>query len=294
MALSNITGLTCATSLFSRNQVWSLASLRYLLKLGFVLRLTPSNIIARFRKCGIHPFNREAIPTTHEVTAENTQPSDPASDERACIPPVQTSEVAPQFTSKQIEVFNTRFVEGYNIYSDADYVSWLRLNHPTAIPHEYSDVQSIRKSFLDITPLDMSGSSSTPVTDSDSSSPSMTNFGSSFSVMNSESDTTSHIPSPSRTSRSIPGTGRSTATSQLIGGVSTIPSRLPDMKNQKVNPLTKYLQLPKTIDKLKESAASFNTRAVTGARVLTSAGCLAILCKRETEKKERTRTGEIE
>ena len=388
--------------------------------------LTPSNIIAGFKKCGIHPFNREAIPTTHEVTAENTQPSDPASDERVCIPQVQSSEVAPQFTSKQIEVFNTRFEEGYNIYSDADYVSWLRLNHPTAVPHEYSDVPSILESFSDITPLDSlnmsgssstlvtesgsslspvtdssspvtdsgssstpvtdsgssstpvtdsgssstpvtdsgssstpvtdsgssstpvtdsgssstpvtdsgssstpvtdsgssltpvtdsgssstpvtdsgssstpvtdsgssstpvtdSGSSSTPVTDSGSSSHSVTNSGSSSSVMISESYTTSHTPSPSSTSRSTPGTGRSTATSQLISGVSTTPSRLPDMKKQKVSPLTKYLQLSKTIVKVKESAASCNTRAITGARVLTSAECLAIIKEKERKKRE--------
>ena len=58
------------------------------------------------------------------------------------------------------------------------------------------------------------------------------------------------------------------------------------MKKQKVSPLTKYLQLPKTIVKVKESAATCNTRAITGARVLTSAECLAVIKEKERKKRE--------
>ena len=58
------------------------------------------------------------------------------------------------------------------------------------------------------------------------------------------------------------------------------------MKKQKVSPLTKYLQLPKTIVKVKESAETCNTRAIAGARVLASAECLAILKEKERKKRE--------
>ena len=56
-----------------------------------------------------------------------------------------------QVKSLVVKVFNRRFEE---IYSDADYVSWLQLNHSTAVPHEYSDVPSILEGFSDITPID--------------------------------------------------------------------------------------------------------------------------------------------
>ena len=94
------------------------------------------------------------------------------------------------------------------------------------------------------------------------SSPSVTNSGSSSSVVNSYA--TSHPPYPSSTPGSTSGTGQSTAISQLIGDVSASPSCHVDTNKQKVNPLIMYLQLPKTIAKVKELTASLNTRAVTG------------------------------
>ena len=54
------------------------------------------------------------------------------------------------------------------------------------------------------------------------------------------------------------------------------------MNKQKVCPL----QLPKTIVKVKESTASLNARAVTGARVLISAECLALLIDKKKKKRE--------
>ena len=52
----------------------------------------------------------------------------------------------------------------------------------------------------------------------------------------------------------------------------------------KVSPLTKYLQLPNT-SKTKPPVASSKNRAITGARVLTSAECLAIIKDKEMKKK---------
>ena len=56
----------------------------------------------------------------------------------------------------------------------------------------------------------------------------------------------------------------------------------------KVSPLTKYLQLPDA-SKTKPPVASSKNRGITGARVLTSVECLAIIKDKEMKKKTRTR-----
>ena len=69
---------------------------------------------------------------------------------------------------------------------------------------------------------------------------------------------------------------------QSVPGVSATPSRTTGGSEQpkNLNPVDKYLKLP-TAPKKKESAASSSTRAMTGARVLTSAECLAIIKEKE-------------
>lgn len=65
------------------------------------------------------------------------------------------------------------------------------------------------------------------------------------------------------------------------------PSRT--LKCQKnVSPIDKYLHLPvQSVVRKKRTAASSHTRAMTGARVLTSAECLAIIKEKELKKKNQ-------
>ena len=81
---------------------------------------------------------------------------------------------------------------------------------------------------------------------------------------------------------------------QLVPGVSATPSRTIGGNEQQktLSPVDKYLKLP-TAPKKKEPAASSSTRAMTGARVLTIAECLAIIKEKETEK-EMARRGKGE
>ena len=48
------------------------------------------------------------------------------------------------FSVEQEELFQKRFNEGYNLYIDPNYVEWLAINHPEALPYDrptsnYSD-----------------------------------------------------------------------------------------------------------------------------------------------------------
>ena len=40
------------------------------------------------------------------------------------------------FTPKQIELFQYRHENGYDLYTDTDYVTWLMDNHPEHVPDE--------------------------------------------------------------------------------------------------------------------------------------------------------------
>ena len=38
------------------------------------------------------------------------------------------------FTQHQVELFERRFKEGFNLFIDTDYVHWLELHHPERLP----------------------------------------------------------------------------------------------------------------------------------------------------------------
>ena len=40
------------------------------------------------------------------------------------------------FTPKQLELFEQRYENGYDLYTDIDYVAWLMENHPEDVPDE--------------------------------------------------------------------------------------------------------------------------------------------------------------
>ena len=51
------------------------------------------------------------------------------------------------FSTQQEELFQKRFAEGYDIYTDDDYVCWLHINHPESLhssdnPENSSDVSA--------------------------------------------------------------------------------------------------------------------------------------------------------
>ena len=103
-----------------------------------------------------------------------------------------------------------------------------------------------------------------------SSSPSSTN------------QSTSSEPVTASTSPSVPDL----TVSQSAPSVMATPSRETEVSKWNVSPIDKYLQLPTAV-KTRQHAASSSTRAMTGARVLTSAECLAIIKEKEMKKKQQ-------
>ena len=82
--------------------------------------------------------------------------------------PSMSNSCTPTFTPEHIELFETRFKEGYNIYSDKDYVAWLEFIHPQAAP-SIDTATSLLNSFSHVAPAspllfsDPSGSDSSVV-----------------------------------------------------------------------------------------------------------------------------------
>lgn len=56
------------------------------------------------------------------------------------------------FSTEQEELFDRRYQEGYDIY-DEEYVSWLRINHPDALPNNQSSILNFFPGVEDVAPI---------------------------------------------------------------------------------------------------------------------------------------------
>lgn len=117
--------------------------------------LTPVNIVSGFRKCGIYPFNRDAIP----VSDEQDESEPPANEELDSSPvnaeSTRTTSPLVNFTDDQIDLFTRRLEEGYDLF-DPQYVQWLKLNHPLAVPADddaFGFDGTLSDHFTDVRPL---------------------------------------------------------------------------------------------------------------------------------------------
>ena len=137
------------------------------------MAVTPSNIIAGFRTCGVYPFNPSAIQvpdiSAEEQTATLGLPvspfspssadnlscltlsasscnaiSGPTSHERVqkpfeasvCSLSLVSKPSGEEFTAEQLRCFEIRYEEGFNVCTDSDYVKWLELHHPESLPKD--------------------------------------------------------------------------------------------------------------------------------------------------------------
>ena len=82
--------------------------------------LIPANIVAGFRTCGVYPFN----PASISVPEESNNGSDDDGDDDGG---------GKDFTDEQCALFQRRFIEGYDLDIDPDYLRWLKVYHPEAI-----------------------------------------------------------------------------------------------------------------------------------------------------------------
>ena len=109
------------------------------------------------------------------------------------------------FTDEQLELFEKRLEEGYDLFVDADYVRWLEMHHPEALPPDHytltsaSDdiVASVVEEFNSITPE----TPLTPVTITDG-----------------------EVVPPKQTPSSAGSSGRTTISKYLVCPANTTPS----------------------------------------------------------------------
>lgn len=117
--------------------------------------IRPGNLVAGFVKASVCPFNPEAIkiPTLPPGVDEggvsdedldgdlhNERQGDDPSIDRAGDDDRSGEDASmleeSHFTSEQIELFQYRYENGYDLYTDTDYVTWLMDNHPEDVPDE--------------------------------------------------------------------------------------------------------------------------------------------------------------
>ena len=275
---------------------------------------TPENVLAGFRKCGIYPFNRHAIPLSHDkgddtpstttaaavelsanlsTSTASNQSISAAVEPRTPSPSGATAcdinkSIPTSFTDEQDALFEHRFEEGYDIYSDQQYVSWLRLHHPQSIAAHHVHLittsyqpESLLDAFADITPLAPVLPMGSAISPFNLSSPDLTDSSGQTGLSSPGTDVT---PSSSFSPvLSVPPPDSSSTPANTSGALSSCRSAVVPDPSQEVSPMMKYLQIPTAVQ-VKPSAASAKTRAVTGARVLTSATCLAIIKEKEMKK----------
>ena len=118
--------------------------------------VSPINVISGFKTCGMHPYNSDAIkvpgdslkpmssaaPRTDAIS-NATSPTAPHTDAISnASSPEQVCDTR-KFTEEQLQLFEKRAEEGYNLYTDPAYVSWLKRYHPELLPSDRYSLVSV-------------------------------------------------------------------------------------------------------------------------------------------------------
>ena len=115
---------------------------------AFVKAFTPCNITSSFRVTGVFPPNRKAIPIPGDIESLGCTPTANIAEKhgieylpfhtprKKLEPSLNSSETLtdlPNFTDAELQLFQRRFEEGYDIKTDNRYNLWLGAYHPQ--PH---------------------------------------------------------------------------------------------------------------------------------------------------------------
>ena len=98
--------------------------------------MTISNIVSGFRKIGIYPFNPQAVLECIETSSNQDLPGEAGQSIESSVS---------QFSEAQTMLFTERYENGYNIYTDTEYVAWLQEFHPESTPsltEIFSDIRA--------------------------------------------------------------------------------------------------------------------------------------------------------
>ena len=102
----------------------------------------PQNLIAGFKKAGVCPFDSNAIklppllPATEDDLTDDLSPASSLTHVVEDGTPVPDSHNDHIFSLDQVELFQRRYDNGYDVYQDADYVHWLIENHFDDVPDD--------------------------------------------------------------------------------------------------------------------------------------------------------------
>ena len=139
----------------------------------FNFAVTPANVMAGFKVCGVYPFDRSAIKihpkpvdkkdcqrekvvvACKRIRVSDGEERNDASSNDSAKQQSDAESSPVEFSVEQEELFQRRFNEGYNLFIDPNYVGWLTINHPEALPdsaptNNYGD--SLIAHFSDVTP----------------------------------------------------------------------------------------------------------------------------------------------
>ena len=129
---------------------------------AWFLSIQPHTIVSGFRKVGVYPFNSTAIKPYDNSSISNKIPEATPVMMPAVTQPNECSSVSQDgfsehsleesglglspvsYSEEQIELFQRRYDNGYNIYDDQMYVSWLQQQqHPDDLPENLSSSTTI-------------------------------------------------------------------------------------------------------------------------------------------------------
>ena len=115
--------------------------------------ISPELIAAGFRKVGVCPYDRTAIKvvsldncragvdTTQDADEEQLSHQDEDCSEQLAVllkMKLVRSLISRPFSELEEELFQTRYENGYDLFIDPNYVSWLQLHHPESLPEHVS------------------------------------------------------------------------------------------------------------------------------------------------------------
>ena len=148
-----------------------------------------------------YPLTEPDDPLTEPSTAHDPLTSEEGASIRNTAPDNTASMLT--FSPKQIELFSKRFSGCFDIYDDQEYVRWLHLTHPEAVPSTrrmatFLHGPSVLDEFCDVSPL--LPLSDDPSTDTMTSAPShsvlqLTDASSNLTPENSSAKSTSTFKS---------------------------------------------------------------------------------------------------
>ena len=293
-----------------------------LLNKAWMLTMTPSNICAGFRKCGVYPFNSNAIDcglmssSTVDDGGDSSSYRDRDDDGdggNANEGGVGDNlENGSEFSAEKELLFQQRHEEGYDVY-DPEYVRWLEVHHPADVPHDRyhlvpiptSTSNSVVDSFTSVVPLsplilppsggELAVTSELPripscgagLLGSSHAPPSGADLPGPSRTPPSEAD----LPGPSRTPPSeadLPGSSRTPSSEADLPGLSGTPpfgAGTPGSDTSGSPEQLKYISkyLVQYVPCPPQKKAE--AKWVGGARILTSSECVSILKEREEKKR---------